>query len=98
MILNLDFSVVNQVLDLDFREQPDNIALQFDQVVEIVKSDANPYTGDYAVTPSVEGSSLPTKNKYMTDDVTVHPIPVFSVTNSAGGLTVYIAQEEILNG
>ena len=93
MILNLDFFESYQVLGLDFQEGLSNIGLQFDQVVEIVKSDANPYTGDYAVTPSVGGSIMPTKDKYMTQDVTVKPIPYYNVSNPAGGSTVYIAKE-----
>ena len=93
MILNVDFSGNCQVLDLDFQEQPSDIGLEFGQVVEIVKSDANPYTGDYTVTPTVEGSTMPTKDKYMTKDVTIRPIPYYNVSNTAGGSTVYIAKE-----
>lgn len=51
------------------------------------------YTGDYEVTPTVDGLGLQTKHKYMTDDVTVRAIPFFEVSNTGGGTTVYIADE-----
>lgn len=54
---------------------------------------ASPYEGDYEVTPTVDGLSLPTRQKYMTDDVTVRAIPFFEVSNQSGGNTVYIADE-----
>lgn len=49
------------------------------------------YTGKYKVTPSVDGETLSTANKMMSDDVTVKPIPYAEVTNLSGGLTVNIA-------
>ena len=54
---------------------------------------ATTYTGEYEVTPTVEGLGLQTKHKYMTDDVTVRAIPFFEVSNTGGGTTVYIADE-----
>lgn len=42
-------------------------------VRELVERD--PYTGDYAVTPSSETQVLQTKNLRMTDDITINPIP-----------------------
>lgn len=49
-----------------------------------------PYTGAYDVDPDFDGTVLATTNRYMTDDVTVNPIQVESVSNPAGGRTVYI--------
>lgn len=51
------------------------------------------YDGDYEVTPRVEGQELKTKHLYMTEDVTIHAIPFFEVSNKSGGNTVYIANE-----
>lgn len=51
------------------------------------------YSGPYEVTPRVKGQTLHTRDKHMTEDVTIHEIPVYSVSNSAGGDTVYIAKE-----
>lgn len=54
---------------------------------------AEPYEGQYEVTPTVEGLTLETANKYMSDDVTVKAIPTYEVSNNAGGTTFYIAKE-----
>ena len=48
------------------------------------------YDGPYEVTPRFYEQTLETKNKLMTDDVTVEIIPAHEVTNPAGGLTVTI--------
>lgn len=51
------------------------------------------YTGDYTVVPKVTEQVLPTKDKRMIDNVTVKEVPVYKVSNNAGGITVYIARE-----
>lgn len=48
------------------------------------------YDGVYQVTPKLESQTLATRNKLMTDDVTVEEIPISSVSNTAGGNTVII--------
>lgn len=48
------------------------------------------YDGPYEVTPRFYEQTLETKEKLMTDDVTVEVIPAHEVTNPAGGLTVTI--------
>lgn len=55
--------------------------------------DADPYTGDYTVTPKVEAQTLPTAKKLMADDLTVLGVPIYEVSNNSGGSTVYIAKE-----
>lgn len=53
-----------------------------------------PYTGGYAVTPRVgEEIVLHTKNKRMTENVTVAEIPIAEVGNAAGGKTLIINNE-----
>lgn len=59
----------------------------------VVEGTLETYAGDTAVTPTVEGSTMPTKGKYMAQDVTINPIPFYNVSNTAGGTTVYIAKE-----
>ena len=56
-------------------------------------ANASEYEGEYEVTPTVDGLSLPTRQKYMTDDVKIHAIPFFEVSNPSGGSTFYIADE-----
>ena len=52
-----------------------------------------PYEGPYDVTPKVTAQTLPTAKKLMREDVSVRAIPYFDVSNSAGGNTIYIANE-----
>lgn len=56
------------------------------------------YEGSYEVIPMVNGQTMETKEKYMKDDVTVHPIPFFSVGNNSGGNTVFIGSEVLIYG
>ena len=58
-------------------------------VIQFV-GETNPYTGSYTIDPDFEGQVLQTQRKYMTDNVTVNPIQVESVSNIEGGRTVYI--------
>ena len=48
------------------------------------------YKGAYQVTPSVASTVLETTDKVLDNDVTVHPIPFFQVSNPSGGNTCYI--------
>ena len=50
----------------------------------------DPYLGPYVVDPTFREQTLETRNKLMTDDVTVNPIEVSRTSNPAGGITVYI--------
>ena len=52
--------------------------------------DADNYEGAYAVTPKFEQQTLHTKDKLMTDDVTIDEISVVKVSNTSGGNTVII--------
>lgn len=50
------------------------------------------YKGEYNVIPTAfEEQILYTKNKKMTDNVTIKEIPYSETSNLSGGLTVYIA-------
>lgn len=53
------------------------------------------YKGDYEVTPTFEQQSLATADKVLKEDVTVKAIPRYDVTNTSGGVTVYIATQEV---
>lgn len=62
------------------------------ETIQLVHGES--YDGDYTVTPKMfEGTVLPTKDKTMTDDVTVLEVPFYEVSNASGGTTVYIATE-----
>lgn len=64
------------------------IRVNADSYMQVITGDA--YTGEYSVNPDFEGKVLKTKNLQMTDNVTVNPIQVESVSNLSGGRTVYI--------
>lgn len=57
---------------------------------DINVSDIPVFEGPYEVTPDWTAQTLETKNKQMSDDVTVKSIQLESVSNLAGGRTVYI--------
>ena len=50
-----------------------------------------PYQESYEVTPTTGEQVLPTRQKTMRDDLTVHAIPYVETTNESGGYTVSIA-------
>ena len=53
---------------------------------------ADPYDGEYTVTPRVTEQTLNTKHKYMEDDVCVLAIPYYETSNLSGK-TAYIGGE-----
>lgn len=63
--------------------------------VPVPGSDVEVYEGAYTVTPKVEAQTLLTANKFLQDDVSVHGVPFYEVSNTSGGNTVYIASEVI---
>ena len=56
----------------------------------IPKPIGEPYRGEYEVNPSFEPQTLPTENKFLSQNITIDAIVVSRVTNPAGGRTVYI--------
>ena len=48
------------------------------------------YEGITDITPNFEGLTLRTSHKIIADDITVKPIQVENVSNTSGGLTVFI--------
>lgn len=54
--------------------------------------EGTPYDGSYEVVPKVETQVLPTKQKYLDEDVTVLAVPFYEVDNQKG-TTIFIASE-----
>lgn len=75
--------------------QQEPVTVQVDAVTRTSSSDVPVYDGPYEAIPKVEAQTLPTAKKLMTDDVTVHGVPIYEVSNTSGGNTVYIAKELI---
>ena len=51
------------------------------------------YDGNYQVVPKSTEQVLSTKDKKMTDDVTVKAIPYFETSNEENGVTIFIGSE-----
>ena len=78
--------------DFDVEISKSDFDIDFAEAV-IVQGERLPdYEGEYAVLPKVTEQVLPTKDTSMTDDVTVLSIPISSVSNPEGGITVTIGQ------
>lgn len=73
----------------------ETITVHVDTVTRTSSNDVPVYDGPYEAIPKVEAQTLPTAKKLMTDDVTVHGVPFYEVSNDQGGNTVYIAKELI---
>ena len=52
-----------------------------------------PYEGEYAVEPLISSRVLSTRDKIMTDDLTILSISYQDVSNAAGGRTVTIGSD-----
>lgn len=51
------------------------------------------FNGDYIINPKSTQQILLTKDKQMTDDVTIKPIPYFETSNEEDGITIFIGSE-----
>lgn len=59
--------------------------------LEFHYSDAAPeYAGSYEVIPALDSQTMETAGQLMRKDVTIKPIPIYEVSNNAGGTTVII--------
>lgn len=84
---------------IQFRSTHTGFSVRFDSIqTASIRENVEYYEGDYDVTPAVNSQTLDTAKKFMGDDVTVNPIPFFDVSNTAGGTTVYIGNEVLVNG
>lgn len=59
----------------------------------ILTGDVEVYSGSYVVTPKVDSQMLNTANKFLQNNVDIHGIPYYEVSNTSGGSTVYIGTE-----
>lgn len=92
--IHVKFAQINKPIKVNFAELNKPIQANFGVVHHITDmADTQLYEGSYEVTPKVTSQTLPTKEKFLTEDVTVKAIPYFDVSNSSGGTTVYIAKE-----
>lgn len=84
MTVETDIIEVDMTIGTDYEDVGMSIGAEYTMV------QGDPYEGAYEVTPRVYAQTLETEGKLMSDDVTVHEIPVTRTTNPTGGLTVLI--------
>lgn len=90
MILNIDFSEKESIVDIAFEENGLSMDVDFGEVQKI---ESPIYGGPYEVTPTTDPLLLETAGKRMEEDMLIKAIPRFDVSNTAGGTTVYIGTE-----
>ena len=77
-------------IDIDVTSRP-SIEMDMSQTVSVMGELSYPmYEGPYDATPTVDGLTLATKHRSMSNDVSIEPIPIGSVSNDSGGRTVTI--------
>ena len=87
-------------LRLSVRDPPD-ISISVRKVaphIELkstVPGNAPWYEGAYSISPDDQRHILETKGKRMREDVNVLPIPIYEVSNSSDGYTIYIGSDLI---
>lgn len=54
---------------------PQTMGIGFSPPIAREYMDRDPFTGDYTITPSNETQVLSTKNLWMTDNITIEPVP-----------------------
>lgn len=89
---DVGFDLRRQRLQTQFELTSNIFPVAFDKFVAVTK-DVECYDGPYMVTPKVAEQVLPTAKKLMAADVTIAKIPIFDVSNTSGGTTIYIADE-----
>lgn len=69
-------------MNVEFRPQavsitvnPQTMGIGFSPPIAREYMDRDPFTGDYTITPSTETQVLSTKNLWMTDNITIEPVP-----------------------
>lgn len=70
--------------------EPLSVTWGSDEYIRMRSVPVAEYDGSYDVIPTDKAQTLPTSNRYLTRDVTVHEVPYFEASNDSGGLTVSI--------
>ena len=78
---------------ISLQESSQTFDVSFGEIQYMAPATEAIYEGDYEITPKIGEQILATKKKYMKNDLTIQKIPFYDVSNSAGGSTVYIAEE-----
>ena len=65
---------ISEQYDVDFAEEQ-SVDVVTDSKIVVNKIEADPYEGEYTITPSGAVQILATKNKKATQNITIQPIP-----------------------
>lgn len=85
-------------INITLSENNKELEVEFGEVFEIGNGrpeGIEEYDGAYQIIPKREAQELPTKQKFLTENIEIKEIPVYSTSNNAGGNTVYIAKEVV---
>ncbi len=94
MQFSADFKESDKKFPVRFNNSENNFGVVFKNIqIATVRPDVEIYEGEYTVTPKVEAQTVPTAQKYMTEDMKVKAIPFYDVSNAFGGNTIYIGNE-----
>lgn len=88
VVLDGEISLLNQIEgELSLNAEYEG---EIGDVIVVAEHDLPTYTGPTVINPDFVGTSLPTMNKVLAQNITIKPIEVQTVSNLAGGKTVYI--------
>lgn len=90
LFLDVGFSESSQTLDVFLADSDQTLDIE---LVGGGEGRFPYYTGDYVVEPRKVEQILATKNKSMSDDVTINPIYYAETSNLSGGVTAFIGLE-----
>ena len=94
MAVNFRESDYKVKMAVSFQDADQKIKVKFGEIHEATKLIGGElYEGEYSVTPQTTEQTLETAQKVLTDDVTIRSIPFFDVSNTSGGITVFIGKE-----
>ena len=94
MVVNATFSSNATLHKVSFEKSTHTFNVAVDETVYVDRVvDCEVYEGEYEVTPKVNSQQLHTANKLLEEDLKIREIPKYSVSNPAGGNTIYIASE-----
>lgn len=88
MTFDVGFLAQNQIFTAGFLPSVSDFDTTFSSTTGIAYVES--YKGSYTATPAAEDQILATKNKLMSDDVTLEAVPRYDVENTSGGRTVTI--------
>lgn len=90
MRLDVSFSDIGSCFPVNFINDDETLEVKFEALQVLYIDDAEYYEGDTLLIPNFIGKILHTEEKKMRTSVVMLPIPVHSVSNPQGGITVTI--------